>query len=66
MKANKIRVAVGIDFGGTRLKMGLVDEAGRILDQAQYPTSAAHPPDRFHGAMRLSPDQTLRWHLKVR
>ncbi len=35
------RLAVGIDFGGTSVKMGLVDESGAIRDRFDFPTAAA-------------------------
>jgi len=35
------RLAVGIDFGGTTVKMGLVDDTGRIRRSLSFPTSRA-------------------------
>jgi glucokinase len=32
------RLAIGVDFGGTRIKLGLVDGAGRVRDRAIRPT----------------------------
>lgn len=34
-----MRTAIGVDLGGTKIAAGLVDEAGRILERAQVPTS---------------------------
>jgi len=31
-------LAIGIDFGGTRIKLGLVDEEGRVQARGLYPT----------------------------
>ncbi|MBU4199850.1 MAG: ROK family protein [Verrucomicrobia bacterium] len=41
MKASPQRLAVGIDFGGTGVKMGLVDETGVIRGRFDFPTAAA-------------------------
>jgi predicted NBD/HSP70 family sugar kinase len=35
--------AIGIDFGGTSVKIGLVDETGRILDETRFATSDTPP-----------------------
>lgn len=40
MKSDKQRLAVGIDFGGTGVKMGLVAENGTICDRFDFPTAA--------------------------
>lgn len=39
IRPGKRRLAVGIDFGGTAVKMGLVDETGRIRRSLSFPTS---------------------------
>ncbi|HIE10680.1 MAG TPA: ROK family protein [Kiritimatiellae bacterium] len=39
--------AVGIDFGGTFVKMGLVDSGGRILERRQFTTSEASDPNSW-------------------
>jgi glucokinase len=39
MKTNKYRLAIGIDFGGTAVKAGLVDETGAVLDRVQAATA---------------------------
>ncbi len=41
MKSNKQRLAVGIDFGGTGVKMGLVEETGVIRDRYEFSTATA-------------------------
>lgn len=41
MKSEMQRLAVGIDFGGTGVKMGLVDKSGAIRDRFDFPTAAA-------------------------
>ncbi len=38
MKQGKVRRAVGIDFGGTYIKMALVTEEGEIVAKARFPT----------------------------
>ena len=39
MKPYHQRVAIGIDFGGTAVKAGLVDETGKVLDRIQAATA---------------------------
>jgi len=39
MKPHHQRMAIGIDFGGTTVKAGLVDETGAILDRVQAATA---------------------------
>jgi len=41
MKSDKQRLAVGIDFGGTGVKMGLVEETGVIRDRYEFSTAVA-------------------------
>ncbi|MDP2991178.1 MAG: ROK family protein [Kiritimatiellota bacterium] len=39
MKTGRHRLAIGIDFGGTTVKAGLVDETGAVLDRDQAATA---------------------------
>lgn len=39
------RVAIGIDLGGTNLKIALVDQEGRLLDKQSTPVAPDQPPD---------------------
>lgn len=39
------RVAIGIDLGGTNLKLALVDRDGRVLDKRQATVNPAQPPE---------------------
>ncbi|MFA5043478.1 MAG: ROK family protein [Kiritimatiellia bacterium] len=39
MKPHRQRTAIGIDFGGTTVKAGLVDETGAVLDRVQAATA---------------------------
>lgn len=39
MKTVKHRLAIGIDFGGTAVKLGLVDETGAVLDRVRTATA---------------------------
>lgn len=41
------REAVGIDIGGTAVKLGRVDETGRILSQDEIPTPVESSPEEF-------------------
>jgi glucokinase len=40
-----VKLAIGVDLGGTNIKAGIVNEEGRILDQASIPTGAQEGPD---------------------
>ena len=37
---------VGVDLGGTNIKVGLVDSNGKLLDHFDQPTGREHGPDR--------------------
>jgi glucokinase len=54
------RVCIGIDFGGTYLKFGLVDEAGNLLDHLQLETPAAKGREAILDRMVRGVDQLLR------
>jgi glucokinase len=60
MKSAKHRLAVGIDFGGTRVKMGLVDEAGVILERFEFATSEAGTLQPWLDHVRLGIDRFRR------
>jgi glucokinase len=45
------RPAIGIDVGGTTIKFGIVDPAGKIIDRRQLPTGADGGPDRVLGTI---------------
>ncbi len=45
------RVAIGIDFGGTNVKVALVSEDGRILAKSTAPTDATAQPASVVGQM---------------
>ena len=36
-------VYIGIDVGGTGIKIGVVDESGKILEQGETPTLVGRP-----------------------
>jgi len=40
-----MKLAIGVDLGGTNIKAGIVNEEGRILEQAGLPTMAQEGPD---------------------
>jgi len=40
-----LKLAIGVDLGGTNIKAGVVNEEGRILEQSSVPTMAAEGPD---------------------
>ena len=37
------RASLGVDLGGTKVALGVLDASGRILDQARIPTRASRP-----------------------
>jgi hypothetical protein len=41
MKEGKIRHAVGVDFGGTFIKMALVNEKGEVRSRTKFSTKEA-------------------------
>ncbi len=43
---------VGLDFGGTRVKAGLVDDDGRVVRRASAPTRPEHGRDHVLGHVR--------------
>lgn len=47
MADRKKKIAVGIDLGGTNIKIGLVDETYEILAQKSIPTNAARPYEQI-------------------
>jgi len=40
-----MKLAIGVDLGGTNIKAGIVNEEGRILEQASVPTMAHEGPE---------------------
>lgn len=55
-KPNQMEQFIGIDVGGTNVKVGLVDEKGNLLDKKKYPTAElrAQPsvPDAFRAVLK--------------
>jgi glucokinase len=49
--ANSIRHAIGVDFGGTFIKMALVNERGEVKARARIPTKDAANPDAWLDAV---------------
>lgn len=46
MNAKKIkRLAIGVDLGGTKMRVAVVDEAGKVLDQTTVPTDVSGGPE---------------------
>ncbi len=40
-------LAIGVDLGGTRIKLGAVDDKGKLLHDCTIPTEAEHGPRRI-------------------
>jgi glucokinase len=57
MKEGKVRHAVGIDFGGTFIKMALVSERGEVKARAKIPTSEAASQEAWLNAVAAGLDQ---------
>ena len=54
------RHALGIDLGGTAIKLCLCDRTGRVLSGTALPTEARHGPERALGACAAAVDDLLR------
>jgi glucokinase len=52
-------ISTGIDIGGTKIAVGLVDAGGSILAQRAFPTEAAAGFDRAVGRIRQAIDDCL-------
>jgi glucokinase len=58
-------LAIGVDLGGTNLRVALVSAQGKILDQRKFPTPSTQGPERFveliaEAARILSQDKKLK------
>lgn len=58
------RCAVGVDLGGTKIALGLVNEEGRVLEMLRYETNAHGGPGAVieqivHGVSQLKRESTL-------
>lgn len=53
MKAAENRMAIGVDVGGTKIDVGLVDHLGRILEEAQESTDQSGPLGPVEQIVRL-------------
>ena len=51
MKEGKLRHAVGVDFGGTFIKMALVNEKGEVRSRAKIPTKEVVGLDKWMDAV---------------
>ncbi len=52
-------VYLGIDVGGTSVKLGLVDDSARTLGKLSFPTNAAEGPSQAVARMREHADRLL-------
>ena len=57
MKEGKTRHAVGVDFGGTFIKMALVNEKGEVQSRAKIPTKDAAGVDGWMDAVAKGMEQ---------
>jgi len=57
MKEGKIRHAVGVDFGGTFIKMALVNEKGEVRSRAKIPTKETVGLDGWMDAVAKGVEQ---------
>ncbi len=60
MTSVRQKLAVGIDFGGTGVKLGLVAENGAILDCHEFPTASAAGRQAWLDQVRLGLDRFCR------
>lgn len=52
-RAGRFRAAFGVDVGGTKMAVELLDAAGRILAEAEEPTDQSEPDAPVTQAVRL-------------
>lgn len=50
---------LGVDVGGTNIKIGLIDDAGQVLGKASIPTHADQHPDPTMVRVRQATDELL-------
>ena len=43
----KLPLSIGVDLGGTKVEMALVDSEGQILSENRYPTNPEEGSSRF-------------------
>ncbi len=60
MNLNESRHAVGIDFGGTFIKMAVVNEKGKIKSRAKIPTREAATQEAWLNAIQASVQQMIQ------
>ena len=53
-------VVLGIDIGGTNTKIGLVDEAGKLIGSTSFPTGAKEQIRHFFDQLKRQADQLLK------
>ncbi|MCB0609401.1 MAG: ROK family protein [Lewinellaceae bacterium] len=53
------KLALGIDIGGTSTKLALIDEKGRLVNSAAFPTQAKSGADAFLGALAASASELM-------
>lgn len=56
---SKLHYAVGVDFGGTSIKTGLVSSEGKIIAQSRFPTFGEKGPKAVLSQMRKSIEDVL-------
>ena len=56
MADRKKKVTIGIDLGGTAVKIGIVDEAYELLAQTSIPTGAERPYEQVIADMGMRID----------
>ena len=59
MSTNDKRIALGIDFGGTSTKLGVVDEHGAVLARTAFSTSEAAAPEAWLEAVAVEQAKLL-------
>ncbi|MCB0749015.1 MAG: ROK family protein, partial [Ignavibacteriae bacterium] len=56
----KIKYAVGVDLGGTKIKIGIVTEKGKIVKKISIPTLANEGPDKSIGQIKKGISAVLK------
>ncbi len=61
----KIKYAIGVDLGGTKIKIGLVNNDGKILKKIVIPTCAEEGVDKSIGQIKLGISTLLKGNKEI-
>lgn len=64
--AEKIKYAIGVDLGGTSIKLGIVSNEGKILSKISLPSNAEKGPDEVISQIIKGINHLLNYKKKVK